>query len=711
MLPAVVLPSIFMPGGLTADAATQPLRLTADGGDLFLPDGNKIILAGVNFYLEWYRTYHEHAFYDVKNLRRHIPAANVVRFVALLWHDSNGEGDGLECSTDDATHGYIHHKCWMYIQAAVNQLTQAGLWVIISARAKYASGYTWPDDPDVFHDPALKHKFYEMWRYVAREFANTDRIAGYEIMSEPRTRDVGQKTVMEFMAGGCDMVHEADPRALCVVGPAPYYKIWMLDDNAMGLPGNRKNVMYTFDFFIPRGFVMSNSEEASEDGGDPPEFPGRYNCKDIYESWWKGHCHGKDDMQTVDGRFLLDTMRDLPGRLRDRLNAPVYCNQWGVKDEVYRSAGRLNYAETLMETFARERISSTYWIWRSYAKGGRDVRMPEWGFELVRNPGHDANGTLMPEFIDPEMTATLQAGFSKINPGTPEPPCVDDWEGTANVPASRCRFIAAFFPPPPMPPLPPGSPPNSCSRLLNSGLRNARLLNPPQWCYEIPARVHGGCSQFYTATQDMRVHRCEEPADMRGGYGLMCTHSEEMLCGTPTQPPPAQPVPMMPPPPPGSPPPYPRQPPPLAPPPSPPPALPRPSPPPFMLFNAIEAKWQALPSSVQGLTVIIARGTLFLALLLAFSRLASAYLDCVSDSPRAVGRGKSRRRGGKVSAIEIESASDSSKRSGKASSSSKSSKGSTSKSAERRSILPTRRAAGAGAGYAPVKTNPSRPKF
>ena len=82
VLPAVVLPSIFMPGGLTADAATQPLRLTADGGDLFLPDGNKIILAGVNFYLEWYRTYHEHAFYDVKNLRRHIPAANVVRFVA-----------------------------------------------------------------------------------------------------------------------------------------------------------------------------------------------------------------------------------------------------------------------------------------------------------------------------------------------------------------------------------------------------------------------------------------------------------------------------------------------------------------------------------------------------------------------------------------------------------------------------------------------------
>ena len=182
---------------------------------------------------------------------------------------------------------------------------------------------------DTMRDHTMRRQMVAMWRYVAQRYKDFDRIAGYEIMSEPRTRNVGQKTVMEFMAGGCDAVHEADPRAMCVVGPAPYYKIWMLeDDHAIKLPGNRRNVIYTFDFFIPRGFVMSNSEEASEEGDAPPEFPGRYSCRDIYESWWKGHCRGKDDLKQVDGRFLLEVMRELPGRLRDKVDAPVYCNQW-----------------------------------------------------------------------------------------------------------------------------------------------------------------------------------------------------------------------------------------------------------------------------------------------------------------------------------------------------------------------------------------------
>lgn len=42
--------------------------------------------------------------------------------------------------------------------------TQAGLWVILAARAKYAAGYTWPDQPDVWHDPDLRATMVEMWR-------------------------------------------------------------------------------------------------------------------------------------------------------------------------------------------------------------------------------------------------------------------------------------------------------------------------------------------------------------------------------------------------------------------------------------------------------------------------------------------------------------------------------------------------------------------
>ena len=35
------------------------------------------------------------------------------------------------------------------------------------------------------------------------------------------------------MRDGCDAVHAHDPRALCVVGPAPYYKVFNFDERIL----------------------------------------------------------------------------------------------------------------------------------------------------------------------------------------------------------------------------------------------------------------------------------------------------------------------------------------------------------------------------------------------------------------------------------------------------------------------------------------------
>ena len=43
----------------------------------------------------------------------------------------------------------------------------SGVWVILAARAKYAAGYTWPDEPDVWHDPGLRKRMLFMWRFLA----------------------------------------------------------------------------------------------------------------------------------------------------------------------------------------------------------------------------------------------------------------------------------------------------------------------------------------------------------------------------------------------------------------------------------------------------------------------------------------------------------------------------------------------------------------
>lgn len=107
-----------------------------------------------------------------------------------------------------------------FVEALVTQATEAGLWVILTARAKYAAGWNPPEaSNDVWSDRELRRKYYVMWRHVAMRFRSTPRIAGYEIMSEPRTKSVSQPAVRDFMRGGCDAVHSQDPAALCVVGP------------------------------------------------------------------------------------------------------------------------------------------------------------------------------------------------------------------------------------------------------------------------------------------------------------------------------------------------------------------------------------------------------------------------------------------------------------------------------------------------------------
>ena len=222
---------------------------------------------------------------QVAHLRHALPAANLIRFVGVLWKDSIKESDGLECSTEDASNGYLDPECVRYMDALIRQATDAGFWVIIAARAKYAAGWDTRSAPDIFHDASLKRKWEVMWAWVADRCAarhstsrsasslsvvelgrgyystslrprsislnacvfsrlppppdkHTNRIAGYEVMSEPRTKTVPQWQVRDAMRGGCEAVHRADAASLCVVGPRPYYKLWELNEQVLQPDGS-----------------------------------------------------------------------------------------------------------------------------------------------------------------------------------------------------------------------------------------------------------------------------------------------------------------------------------------------------------------------------------------------------------------------------------------------------------------------------------------
>ena len=153
-----------------------PVRLTAAGPDLY-DDGRRVRLGGVNMYLEWFMTSHATAITDVSTLRAAVPSANLVRFVGVLWHDSIKPSDGIECSSPNAATGYLNATCLHYMDELIGQATSAGLYVLLCARAKYAAGWSFPEQADVFHDAALRTQYYEMWRFLAARYSTWDRCA------------------------------------------------------------------------------------------------------------------------------------------------------------------------------------------------------------------------------------------------------------------------------------------------------------------------------------------------------------------------------------------------------------------------------------------------------------------------------------------------------------------------------------------------------
>lgn len=152
-----------------------------------------------------------------------------------------------------------------------------GIWVIITARAAQAAGDGYPND--VFHDKDLADQYATMWRYVAKRYSTWEWVAGYEIMSEPRTKITSQEDVTAFYSDMCTAIHEVDPATPCVVGPAPYYKIWQINESILL---KDTNVIYTFDFFLPWSYITAEDTTKT--------FPGNYACDDVFKGVAERFC-------------------------------------------------------------------------------------------------------------------------------------------------------------------------------------------------------------------------------------------------------------------------------------------------------------------------------------------------------------------------------------------------------------------------------------
>ena len=272
-------------------AASSPLRLTINGSQLIDPStSSPLRLTGYNWQIG--RTGSDPGALQ----KRLAPKSTLARLVGVQWGNTHPlqHNPKKECLTNTPPH-FFNEKCFEEIDPWVRSATDAGLWVVLAVRGEYVAGQLYDSDPGtvIFRNATLRTMLCAMWKHVAAHYASFDRIAALEILSEPRDKSVSASAVRAVYEAGCAAVQTADPRTPCLVGGAPYYKLWTFGEETV-LP-NTPNVIYTFDYFSPDAFVFGRSGAAlveapgslGYNASAPPiaSYGASYPCATLYDGW------------------------------------------------------------------------------------------------------------------------------------------------------------------------------------------------------------------------------------------------------------------------------------------------------------------------------------------------------------------------------------------------------------------------------------------
>ena len=204
-----------------------------------------------------------------------------------------------------------------------------------------------------FRNATLQNMSYAMWKHVASHYRSFDRIGAFEVLSEPRDKAIDPEAVRDFYEKGCEAIHAVDSETPCMVGPAPYYKVYNFDDRI--LMRNSKNVIYTFDYFNPDAFVFGTGKVSS--------YGSLYPCATLYDGWVAAACPSwniSSDQQKIPFNFSWHkhNFEAFVGRMQ---NVPVFMNQFEVVHGVTEKQGRFQYVQDLLHVARAKNVGFAYW--------------------------------------------------------------------------------------------------------------------------------------------------------------------------------------------------------------------------------------------------------------------------------------------------------------------------------------------------------------
>ena len=349
-------------------------RLQIVGSDIFVPGHpTPVILRGFDLMFKHGTEGMDRLTRQDRMLKSLVPGVSLVRLIVNHWNDDVTSGTDADCY-DEGVDGFVREACLDMFDEIVEWATQdLQSWAIVTARSALAAG-DGGTGHTIFDNATLRNRWVQMWGALARRYSSTDRVAGYEVMSEPRSY-ASAGAIHSAQQQACNAIWLQDPDAICVVGAARFYNRFHLNASYVVEGGP---VLYAANFFAPRSWVSTHVDPMTPNAS----YPGDFACCDLYQKDLmrrREQCGGIDGIACnqappvrADRSWLVDQLRSILD-FRDRHKVPVWIDQWGVRaDAIGGVASQQQYLSDILDVLNEAKLHWTYWIWR------RTSKPPDW---------------------------------------------------------------------------------------------------------------------------------------------------------------------------------------------------------------------------------------------------------------------------------------------------------------------------------------------
>ena len=406
-------------------STTVPQRLRVHGKEIYYKQ-SPIVLRGFDLMFKYGADGMGKVTRQDRLLKDLVPGVNFVRLIINHWWDDVTMSVGTDCY-DATTVGHLRVACLAMFDEVVHWATEElGCWAVITARSALGAG-DGADNATIFDNATLRSHWVEMWASLAKRYASQDRIAGFEVMSEPRSY-APSDVIHAAQQEACSAIWREDRHAICVVGPARFYDRFRLEPTYLITGGP---VLYAANFFAPRSWVSAHISVTVPNAS----YPGYFPCCDVYQKdreRRRAICGGVDafacataPLVRVDRSWLEDQLRAVL-RFREVHSVPIWIDQWGVRaDAVGGLAAHDAYLADILDVLAWEKLHWTYWIWR------RTSSPPDWtcdGFAVACQSAHGSY------FLNDQLLEKLSNALAWVpSPSIPMQPRLNSSRFTSTV--------------------------------------------------------------------------------------------------------------------------------------------------------------------------------------------------------------------------------------------------------------------------------------